>query len=154
MNDTQKTQVDTCNELSVQSEKKEDESPMGIINQIISMADKGFELVFHEDTRKGFNYDYTQLKEISILFSCILNSCKAELIPAVEKIENFDDLNDELKNAGDILTRIINYSDAGFTQTDNENEDKIQELHYIFGAILNLSDVELRSYIPTPVECQ
>lgn len=138
------------NQEIIQVEKAEQQPLLDIINQIISMADKGFELTFHEDSRKGFNYDYAQLKEISSLFSCILNSCKVELIPAITQIKDFENFNDELKKAGDILDRIINYSDLGFTQTDNEN--KKCELNYIFGAILNLSDVELRQYIPTPTE--
>ena len=120
--------------------KNVEESPLEIVKKMINLSDKGCQIT-------GENV------ALNILFKNINTSLKNELVPAIEKISDFDNLNDELKNAGDILVQIINWSDAGFTLTDvpDDSNEPFSEEHMLYSEILMLSDIELRHHIPTPV---
>lgn len=143
-----------------QVDEKEDEdtterTPVQLTDIIISLAEEGYERTLNEAKCKEFNSDYARLKESNLLFSHILYICKHELRPAIENIKDYENLNDELMVAGDILAKVINYVDKGYRLTDeddDENTVKIQESNYIFGMILTYADVKLRVHIPTPVE--
>ena len=143
-----------------QVDEKEDEdtterTPVQLTDILISLAEEGYERTLNEAKCKEFNSDYARLKESNLLFSHILYICKHELRPAIENIKDYENLNDELMVAGDILAKVINYVDKGYRLTDedgDENTVKIQESNYIFGMILTYADVKLRVHIPTPVE--
>lgn len=144
---------------STQVDEKEDDNttertPVQLTDIIISLAEEGYERTLNEAKCKEFNYD-ARLKESNLLFSHILYICKHELRPAIENIKDYQSLNNELKVAGDILSKVINYVDKGYRLTDengDENTVKIQELNCIFGMILTYANVKLRVHIPIPVE--
>ena len=92
-------------------------------------------------------------ESLNPLFKSIYELANSELLPAVEKLTDFETETDELKNAGDVLAKIINLSDKGFTLTDDTNGTGEPEnnIHYSFSEILMIADTEIREYIPTPV---
>lgn len=145
---------------STQVDEKEDKDtterpPVQLTDIIISLAEEGYERTLNEAKYKEFNYDDARLKESNLLFSHILYICKHELRPAIENIKDYENLNDELMVAGDILAKVINYVDKGYRLTyedGDKNTVKIQESNYIFGMILTYADVKLRVHIPTPVK--
>ena len=120
--------------------KNAEETPLEIVKKMVDLSDKGGQITGENVT-------------LNILFKKINNHLKNELVPAIEKITDFDNLNDELKNAGDILVQIINWADAGFRLTDvpDDSNEVFSEEHMLFSEILMLSDIELRQYIPTPI---
>ena len=124
----------------VTSNENEEESPIEIATRMVDLSDKGCQIT-------------SENVALNILFKNINTSLKNELVPAIEKISDFEELNDELKNAGDILVQIINWADAGFTLTDvpDDSNEPFSEEHMLYSEILMLSDIELRHHIPTPV---
>ncbi len=120
--------------------ENEEESPIEIATRMVDLSDKGCQIT-------------SENVALNILFKNINNSVKNELVPAIEKISDFEELNDELKNAGDILIKTINWADAGFRLTDipDDSNEEFSEEHLLFSEILMLSDMELRQYIPTPI---
>lgn len=130
---------DTCEFKQV----NKDSTLLDMVKKIIPLAEKGTQLT-------ADNENLTQL------FKGIYDSCTLELLPAVEKLKDSETSTDDLKKAGDILSKIINYSDKGFQLTDLTEEDNLEknfsEEHSLFAEILVITDTEIRIYIPTPVE--
>ena len=75
------------------------------VKRIITVSDDG--------SKKTVNDE-----KLNPLFKSIYELTNSELLPAVEKLTDFETLTDELKKAGDILAKIIDYADKGFTLTN------------------------------------
>lgn len=126
------------NDISEFERVKEDDAPLDMVKKIVPFAEKGIQLTIDDEN-------------LTKLFKGICDSCTLELLPIVEK------LTDDLKKAGDILGKIIDYSDKGFQLTDlTEEEENLgkdySEEHLLFAEILMISDTEIRMHIPTPIE--
>ena len=92
--------------------KKDDkDTPTDMVKKVISFADRGCEITKEQE-------------DVYKLFSNIQTLSKNELLPTVESITDFENANDTLDKAGDILTKIINYSDKGFLITDKDDESE------------------------------
>lgn len=151
----EKSNINVTKTQEVNQASDEPKTPLEMVKKIVSLADKGFQLTFNEEENENFNYDDKKIEKINILFSDILNESSMELLPLVEKISDFEKLTDDLNQAGDILSKIINYIDEGFTLTDiSDEQSPNNELHILFAEMLLLSDTELRLYIPTPVKIE
>ncbi len=152
------TAIDSTNVVETQEVNQtndEPKTPLEMVQKIVSLADKGFQLTFDEEKNEDFNYEDKQMEKINILFSDILKEGSSELLPAVKTLTDFKTLTDELKNAGNILAKIIGYIDEGFTLTDVSDEQQpFDKLHDIFAGMLMLSDTGLRMHIPTPVSVE
>ena len=108
------------------------------VKRIITVSDDG--------SKKNVNDEI-----LNPLFKSIHELTNSELLPAVEKLTDFETLSDELKKAGDILAKIIDYADKGFTLTNVSDEQQpLSEAHLQFSEILMIADTEIRQYIPTP----
>ena len=83
----------------------------------------------------------------------IQNTINNELIPSIKVITDCDNLNNDLKASGDILSKIINYAEQGLSKTGGVEKEleNAKDPNYIFGAILNKCTMELAQYIPVPV---
>lgn len=57
----------------------EPKTPLEMVQKIVSLADKGFQLTFDKDKNENFNYDDKKIENINILFSDILNESSMEL---------------------------------------------------------------------------
>ena len=109
------------------------------VKRIITVSDDGSKKTVNDEN-------------LNPLFKSIYELTNSELLPAVEKLTDFETITDELKNAGDILAKIINYADNGFTLTDVSDEQQpLSEVHLQFSEILMIVDTEIRQHIPTPV---
>ena len=67
----------------------EPKTPLEMVQKIVSLADKGFQLTFDKDKNENFNYDDKKIENINILFSDILNESSMELLPLIEKLSDF-----------------------------------------------------------------
>ena len=109
------------------------------VKRIITVSDDGIKKTENDES-------------LNPLFKSIYELANSELLSAVEKLTDFETLTDELKNAGDVLAKIINLSDKGFTLTDvPDDQQPFSEVHLQFSEILMIADTEIRQYIPTPV---
>jgi len=129
------------NQVDVEIEKK---TPLDLVKTIISLAQKGHEITFKN-------------KELHSLFLEIYVLSKGQLLPIVEGLNDFKTLTNELKKAGDVLKKIIEYTDKGFQLTDiPENQEssnrKFSEEHLLFAEILMITDTEIGMHIPTPIK--
>ena len=109
------------------------------VKRIITVSDDGIKKTENDES-------------LNPLFKSIYELANSELLSAVEKLTDFETETDELKNAGDVLAKIINLSDKGFTLTDvPDDQQPFSEVHLQFSEILMIADTEIRQYIPTPV---
>lgn len=123
---------------------KEDDTPLDMVIKMIPFSERGILLTADDE-------------KLNQLFKLIYNSCTSELVPAVQSLTNFETLTDELKKAGDILGKIINYIDEGFNLTDIPEEEEhlgkeFSEEHLLFAEMLEIAETEIRKYIPTPTK--
>ena len=75
------------------------------VKRIITVSDDGSKKTVNDEN-------------LNPLFKSIHELTNSELLPAVENLTDFETLTDELKKAGDILAKIIDYADKGFALTD------------------------------------
>lgn len=112
---------------------------MDEVKRIITVSDDGSKKTVNDEN-------------LNPLFKSIYELTNSELLPAVENLTDFETLTDELKKAGDILAKIIDYADKGFRLTDASDEQQpLSEVHLQFSEILMIADTEIRQHIPTPV---
>ena len=131
--------VDETNQEVIQS-NEETQTPLEMTKRLVAIAERGINRSVSDE-------------KLKVLFTWIYEASNSELLPAIEKLTDFETLTDELKKAGDILAKIINFIDLGFRLTDvPDDKQPFSEEHILFGEILLIADTEIRQYIPTPVE--
>ncbi|MBP3923961.1 hypothetical protein J6E39_01805 [bacterium] len=139
---TEKLNSDVLKDTYEFNRIKEDDTPLDMVIKMIPFSERGIQLTSGDEN-------------LNQLFKQIFNSCTSELLPAVQNLTNFETLTDELKQAGDILGKIIDYIDEGFKLTDIPEEEEhlgkeFSEEHLLFAEMLEIADTEIRKYIPTP----
>ena len=113
-------------------------SPLGILDRIIQIADKGFKLTFDEEKNRNFEYEDKKIEELNILFSEILNLSNMELKPMLDDKK----LTEQDKDLMDALQGLI-LNCANLAVVKLEGREEFKKLKQLFGEILINADTEL-----------